>query len=432
MGSNRMISSSMEELRVRQPPHYEAFRCLGADCEDTCCNGWRVMIDRRTYELYQNCPDPGLKPSLTSLITINSSSTDDDDYASITPTGTQCPFLSEGLCSIQQKLGEDYLSKLCATYPRVMNMVDGVLERSLEESCPEAARLALLDPLPMEFDELQEDEGSGRLGSVSTLITSASRYPDKPYRHFHKIRKLVVSLLQNHSYPLSSRLIILGFFCDKLNETAGHDPDETPDIVRGYADAIDRRLLDDLLSQSIPQPETQLEIVVELIVHRITSDFTPRRFLECYEEFMHGIEWGPESTMSEIGSRYAEAYRQYYAPFMEQHEYIMERFLVNYVYKTLFPLGPQESTHKLSLFRRDSSIATQYILMALHYAAVNTVLIGMSGYYKSALDTNHVIKLIQSYAKSFEHSTAYPPRAVGILAGKGMNNAASMAVLIRN
>jgi lysine-N-methylase len=422
----------MAEPRVRQPRHYEAFRCLGADCEDTCCNGWRVMVDRHTYELYQNCPDPELKPSLTSLITINTSSTDDDDYASITPTGTQCPFLAEGLCSIQQKLGEDYLSKLCATFPRVMNLVDGVIERALEESCPEAARLALLDPNPMEFDESQEEQGSGRLGNLSVLVTSGSQYPHKPYRHFHEIRKLVLTLLQNHSYPLSSRLIILGYFCDKLNERAGHEPDETPDIVRGYADAIDRGLFNDLLRHSTAQPATQLEIVVELIVHRITSDFTPRRFLECYEEFMRGIEWGPESTMAEIGLRYADAYGQYYAPFMEQHEYIMERYLVNYVYKTLFPLGPQESTHKLSLFRKNSSISAQYILMVLHYAALKAVLIGMAGYHKSAFDTNHVIKLIQSYAKSFEHSTAYPPRAVEILAEKGLKNAASMAVLIKN
>jgi lysine-N-methylase len=422
----------MEDLRVRQPRHYEAFRCLGDDCEDTCCNGWRVMVDRRTFDLYQNCSDPELKPSLASLITINTSSTDDDDYASITPTGTECPFLSEGLCSIQQKLGEDYLSKLCATYPRVMNLVDGVLERSLEESCPEAARLALLDPSPMEFNESHGDQGSGRLGSLSVLATSGSQSSDKPYRHFHEIRRLVLALLQNRSYPLSSRLIILGFFCDKLDETAGHDQDDVPDIVREYADAINRGLFNDLLSQSIAQPETQLEIVVELIVHRITTDFTPRRFLECYEEFMHGIEWGPESTMAEIGTRYAEAYRQYYAPFMGQYEYVMERFLANYVYKTLFPLGPQESTHKLSLFRKNSSISTQYILMVLHYAAVKAVLIGMSAYHKSDFGTNQLIKLIQSYAKSFEHSTAYAPRAIEILAEKGMKNAASMAVLIQN
>jgi len=389
------------------------------------------MVDRRTYDLYQNCSNSELKPSLTSLVTINTTSTDDDDYASITPNGTVCPFLSEGLCSIHQTLGEDYLSTLCATYPRIMNVVDGVLERSLELSCPEAARLALLDPDPMEFESLDED-GNGRRASVSTIVTSGSQYPDKPYRHFHEVRRLVLSLLQNRSYPLSSRLIILGYLCDKLNETSGHDQDDLPDIVRGYGDAIDRGLFNDLLCQSIASPETQLEIMAELIIYRITSDFTQRRFLDCYEEFMRGIGWGPDSTMAEIGIRYAEAYRQYYAPFMERHEYIMERFLVNYVYKTLFPFGPQESTQKLSIYRRDSPIFTQYILLVLHYAALKTVFIGMSGFHKGELGTAHLLKLIQSYAKAFEHSTAYPPHAVEVLAGKGMKNAASMAVLIQN
>lgn len=383
----------MDAPRVRQPRHYEAFRCLGADCEDTCCNGWRVMIDRPTYDLYQNCSNSELKPSLTSLITINSSSTNDDDYASISPNGTRCPFLSDGLCSIQQKLGEDYLSKLCATYPRVMNIVDGVLEKSLEVSCPEAARLALLDPNPMEFDESQEEAGSARLGSVSTLVTSSSQYSAKPYGHFHEVRRLVLSLLQNRSYPLSSRLVILAYLCDKLNENAAaRDHDEVPDIVRGYAEAIDHGLFNDLLSGCVAQPAQQLEIVLELVVGRITSDFTHRRFLECYEEFMHGIEWLPESNMAEIGIRYTEAYRLYYAPFMEQYEYVMERVLVNYVYKTLFPFGPQESTQKLSIYRRDSSIPAQYILMAVHYAIQKAVLIGMSAFHKSDLNTGHLIK----------------------------------------
>ena len=56
----------------------------------------------------------------------------------------------------------------------------------------------------------------------------------------------------------------------------------------------------------------------------------------------------------------------------------------------------------------------------------------MSGFHKGELSTAHLLKLIQSYAKAFEHSTAYPPHAVEVLAGKGMKNAASMAVLIQN
>jgi hypothetical protein len=43
--------------------------------------------------------------------------------------------------------------------------------------------------------------------------------------------------------------------------------------------------------------------VVELIVARITSDFTNRRFRGCYKQFMDGIQWDPNATMDEIWIR---------------------------------------------------------------------------------------------------------------------------------
>ncbi|MFP3632204.1 flagellin lysine-N-methylase, partial [Burkholderia sp. SIMBA_045] len=68
-----------------------------------------------------------------------------------------CPFLNEEkLCSIQLKLGEDFLSHTCKTYPRVTQTVDDVVELSATLSCPEAARLALLNPNKMQFNRNEE------------------------------------------------------------------------------------------------------------------------------------------------------------------------------------------------------------------------------------------------------------------------------------
>ena len=418
-------------MRVLQPRHYASFRCIGADCEDTCCNGWGVTVDKDTYDKYQNCGDPELRASFDKLITINAGNGRADHYASIKLTETHCPFLSDGLCSIQNKLGEEYLSKTCATYPRVMNMVDGVLERSLDLSCPEAARLALLEHGTMEFDQPEGRYGSSRLGNLSILDSSNSKYADKPYGYFHEVRGLVIELLQNRSYPLWQRLTILGYFCDAANEvTEAGEHVEMGKVVSGYADAIQHGLFADVLSKCRAQPVTQLEVVLELIVCRISSDFTARRFLACYEEFMRGIEWTQESTMEEIGFRYQEAYEQYYAPFMIQHQSIMERHLVNYVYKTLFPFGPQESHQKLSI--QGMGMRAQYMLLIVYYAIMKTVLVGISRLHKSTFNEAHIIKVIQSCSKVFEHSTSYPARAMEILAGKGMKTAASVGVLVRS
>ena len=173
-------------------------------------------------------------------------------------------------------------------------------------------------------------------------------------------------------------------------------------------------------------------MILELIVGRIGSDYTPPRFLKCYEEFMHGIEWTAESSMDDIGRNYASAFLRYYTPFMSRHEHMLEHYLVNYVHRTLFPLGPQESNRDLSVHHVANTIRDQCLLMLVHYAIVQTMLIGLAGFHKAQFDAGHAIKVIQSSSKTFEHSLTFPPRALQSLADKGAKTCASLAILLHN
>ena len=370
----------MQPAKLLQPGYFDAFHCIGAACEDTCCSGWIVHIDKTTYGKYPT--------SLRSLITINEKSSNSDDYAKVILSGDSCPFLEEGLCSIQKQFGEDYLSNMCATYPRVLNRAGDVLRRSLDLSCPEAARVALLNPAPMEF---VEQDGSIRQGDYAALDVSLSE-------DFPRVQRAVLGLLQDRSQPIWKRLLQLG----------GQYEGKNPDIA------------------------LQLDTVVDLIVARISSDSNPRRFLECYGEFINGLQWTSTSTPKDLAARYSQAYEQYYAPFMNRHEYILEHFLVNYVYRTLFPAGLPESNQRLHNERVASPGAAQYMWMVANYAIVETLLIGMAGFHKSALNTGHVIKLIQSASKTFQHSATFPGRAIEMLGEKGMTTADQLSVLIRH
>jgi len=109
---SRCYAQAMKPARLLQPSHFGKFRCIGSDCEDTCCSGWIVHIDKSTYGKYRNSSDPALQ----TLVTINENAPDDDDYARIQMNRAVCPFLSEGLCSIQQRFGEDYLSTVSYTH----------------------------------------------------------------------------------------------------------------------------------------------------------------------------------------------------------------------------------------------------------------------------------------------------------------------------
>ncbi len=259
--------------------------------------GWIVNIDKNTYDAYQRCEDPDLGPRLRELVTINPASASDDNHASIALSGPGCPFLTGGLCGIQKNLGEQYLSIMCSRFPRAMNMVDDVLQRSLDLSCPEAARIMLLDPNPMQFDEEEGPARDPRLGHLSVLRTSDAD-SGKPYRHFREIRAFAIWLLQYRAYPLWKRLVILGSLCDQLHEMAAASSDsQAPEVLKTYRDAVERDRFGEALKTHHPQPAEQLELVLELIVGRISSDFTAPRLLACYQKFMQAMDWTAESSM---------------------------------------------------------------------------------------------------------------------------------------
>ena len=144
------------------------------------------------------------------------------------------------------------------------------------------------------------------------------------------------------------------------------------------------------------------------------------------------IDWTTESSLDDLGSRYAAAYSQYYAPFMDQHGYVLEHYLVSYVHRTLFPLGAQESSRGLSAGQTAQSIREQCLLLLIHYGILQTVLIGLAELHKTEFTTTHAVRAIQSFAKTFEHSVPFPGRASETLADKGITTCAGLAILLRN
>jgi lysine-N-methylase len=386
-----------------QPSYYGAFRCVGAVCEDTCCAGWRIPVDKETYRKYQSCSHPTLGPKLQTLVALNANPESNDNWAEIKLDQGHCGFLTEGLCQIQSTLGEELLSKNCAAYPRVTTMIDGVLERSLHLSCPEAARHALTNPQPIEFVPFDEEE-EAKAGSLGLVDTANGKHSD-----LREVQNVIIALLQNRAYPLSHRLVMLGRFCDQLeSESTGEAPLEAP------------------------MPSTiYFETVVELILARISSDSTSRRFLDCYRSFMSGLHWTMESTMEQLAASLEAAFDGPFAAFRARHEYMLEHYLVSNVFLNLFPFGSISVNRKLAECGFEHSVSHQYQLLVANYAIVETMLAGLAAFYGDRFGVPEVLKLIQSATKTFAHSLSFPAKALAILAQKGLGDCSSVTKLIR-
>ncbi len=118
------------------PAYYSQFKCLAADCPDTCCAKWEIVIDKDTQIKYSLLTDKFADFIRSKLIT------DAEGDICFSLDNKKCPFLNDdGLCEIHKRFGESYTSRICREHPRFYEEYDGFTEVSLSLSCPKSSEL---------------------------------------------------------------------------------------------------------------------------------------------------------------------------------------------------------------------------------------------------------------------------------------------------
>lgn len=139
-------------MQYTVPHYYHKFHCTADQCEDTCCAGWQIMIDKRSLKKYRKVKGPFGNRLMNSI--------DWKEGAFLQYDG-RCAFLDENnLCDICSELGPDMFCKTCKNYPRHIEEFPNVREISLSLSCMEAGKLILGGTSPVQFvtKETQKEE----------------------------------------------------------------------------------------------------------------------------------------------------------------------------------------------------------------------------------------------------------------------------------
>jgi len=384
-----------------RPQYAKGFRCLGSECEDTCCHGLDVVIDKTAYEKCKSLP--AFQSRMQHLVLITPHPTD-SQYARIQLTPSySCPFLSpDRLCGIQQEHSEYYLSDVCASYPRLTQRIDGLRETSLLLSCPEAARLVLLNP-----NLMPSSEGSAhdlaRYHRFTRLGAPPARANGSPHQYLWDIREFTLLLLRERAYPLWQRLFILGMFCQRLNEiTRARQLGLVPQLLCECAESIAHGTLRSVMDAIPAQTARQLTVVIAIIDrHLAMTDVSHVRLRECVQDFLDGIGYQAGCPVEGCAPFYEDARARYYQPFMQEHPFIMENYLLNHVFRTRFPYGVDPQG-------KPNDPLSEYLMMCVLYAVIKVLLIGTAGHYKEEFASRHVVKLIQSFAKAVDHNPNFP------------------------
>lgn len=187
-------------MKYHIPYYYKNFLCLGGECPDTCCGGWKIAIDEESYRKYRNVAGAfgerlkrGIDPVMRAF-RLN---------------GRFCEFLNEqGLCDIFRELGKDGLCRACRDYPRHTEDYGTLREIMLSMSCPEAAHLILEDPSQgagFERNADKADGGNGKQKAGSPADAEEARM----LSWLLELREAMVCMVRDRSVEWNQRLAML-------------------------------------------------------------------------------------------------------------------------------------------------------------------------------------------------------------------------------
>ena len=189
-------------MKIRKPDYFDKFKCIADKCEDTCCAGWGIVIDDKSYEKYQ-AVEGKFGDYLRSKIVI-----DEGDNVFVL-NGDRCSFLNDNnLCEIYSNIGGDGLCYTCRQYPRYLEEFGSLREIGLSLSCPEACRIILGSSSKMNFILEESDEEVSSYNDINPNL----------YINLMQCRKVVFDFLEDTSLDLNIRCSIVLKFIDDVQE----------------------------------------------------------------------------------------------------------------------------------------------------------------------------------------------------------------------
>lgn len=397
----------MEKLiRKKYPKYLKEFRCIGEECEDSCCIGWDIDIDKITFRQYYKVKDQEMKKMFQKNVHNNEyCQAPDVDYGKVKlKKDKRCPFLDEcNYCIIQSKLGEEYLSNVCTSFPRILNKIDGYYEMSLDVSCPEAARILLLKEEGIEFEENEETLGKHIISSE--IDTKSKDFKNLPIKYFKEIRDLSIKIIKNRKFDLNKRLYILGEFINELEEELKYNYENVSKFIKDY----------DINSVKDPYEKDEFSYLLQVDFFKktmkylnILNEVDSLSFKDYTKEVMTGFNF-EDDNISKYANVYIEAFEEYSKEYMIKNSFIFENYLVNFIYNYMFP------------FSENQSVFDGYIMLLMRYSFIRFYLVGK--YIVNKNDSKEeIVRFIQIFSKSIGHHRNYLVNLLKYIKEKEFNN----------
>ena len=299
-----------------EPEYVERFHCDGTLCGSRCCKDWQVVIDPRTYERYAGMASGEEREEILSHIL---KADEKGNYPVESREDGSCPFLREdGLCRIQKERGEDFLSDICFSYPRVTYRIGDVVKRSLTMSCPVAARLLLGERERVRFRKREIDEA--RRGWQTDVLARVQRHKAE----WMDLQSAGIWLLQDRRFSLDRRLFSLQVFFSQAELLLEQEN------AQGF-----QKLL-----EQVESGEYALRAAEQADGVKFRREEYIRMMMGIYHE-LYGAPMS-EARERDLLAVYENCYPVFAKEFLQRDSHFFENYLVNEFFLRFYPYAFRE------------------------------------------------------------------------------------------
>ena len=236
---------------------FSDFKCTGSYCRHNCCKaGWDIEIDEKTLRRLEHMGDASLEAATVR----------EPDGVYIKPVNGRCPLLNEqGLCSLQLKYGEDYISDICREHPRYYQWFGDYKEAGVGLCCEETVRLLLESSEPLGFFQYETDEEpddlpfdeevlaalvEARNGLLRMLVDRSLTIEERLKRLLYHGQRFQDALDDEDVGNIWQEISHLDARCEMTQELCTqHDPDVIAAEIYDYFSSLE--MLDDKLPQML-------------------------------------------------------------------------------------------------------------------------------------------------------------------------------------
>lgn len=394
---------------IKRFTYLEGFSCIGGACEDTCCIGWDVDIDQRTFESYEGVRESEVAEDLHLLVKRNPVSSDPGiDFARVVlKSGKRCPFLdADRLCRIQSALGEKALSNVCAGFPRFYNQVGDTLEETATLSCPEIARKVLLG-------NQVSQPGQSPLVLNSIPIKTFERSPErvivgrkiKESVILNKTREMLHHVIES-PYTLYGALVIIGSHLQHVSQSLkSNDVSAFLKYHEAFMEGLCTKdstigcpSLQSMGEEHLLSPDLQGITLMDFYHQKLKVgiDVKDERFMGLCTRSLEAFGKKKGVQPKAYHRQFIDLYGKYGRSAIEARNQTMKNEMIHHFFKTLYPLA------------EGADAETAYKLIVVREAWLSWLMTGLAGASATGnVDDQDFVWLYQSYCKVIEHHKSF-------------------------